>query len=81
MTRRYAGRGDPARSPIVGGIFGPLELLPLLIAAALYAKRSTTLAARGRPVPLWRQLCFAAGLLTISRRDRLADRTTSPRNW
>jgi len=46
--------------------FAPLEVLPLLVAALLYAKRSTTLAARGRPVPVWRQLCFAAGLLTIA---------------
>jgi putative membrane protein len=49
----------------VAGAFAPLELLPLLLAAALYAKRSMTLAAKGRPVPLWRQLCFAAGLLVI----------------
>jgi cytochrome c oxidase assembly factor CtaG len=49
----------------VSGIFGPLELLPMLIAAGLYAKRSTTLAAKGRPVPLWRQACFASGLLLI----------------
>ena len=49
----------------VAGVFAPLELLPLSAAAILYAKRSTTLADRGRPVPLWRQLCFAAGLLTI----------------
>src|SRR5262245_49668438 len=49
----------------VAGDFAPLELLPLLLAAALYAKRSSTLAARGRPLPLWRQICFAAGLLTI----------------
>jgi putative membrane protein len=48
------------------GIFGPLELLPMVIAAGLYAKRSMTLAARGRPVPLWRQICFAAGLLAIA---------------
>jgi putative membrane protein len=47
------------------GIYGPLELAPMVIAAALYAKRSTTLAARGRPVPLWRQACFASGLLLI----------------
>lgn len=38
----------------------------MLIAAALYARRATTLAARGRPVPLWRQICFAAGLLVIA---------------
>jgi len=49
----------------VGGVFAPLELLPLLIVAALYAKRASTLAGKGRPVPLWRQTCFAAGLLTI----------------
>jgi putative membrane protein len=49
----------------LGSVFAPLELLPLLLAAALYAKRSATLAAKGRPVPLWRQICFAAGLLTI----------------
>src|SRR3954464_8264065 len=50
----------------VSGTFAPLEVLPLLVAAVLYAKRSLTLAGRGRPVPLWRQLCFAAGLLTIA---------------
>jgi putative membrane protein len=49
----------------LSGVFAPLELLPMLVAAALYARRATTLAARGRPVPLWRQLCFAAGLLCI----------------
>src|SRR5262245_28040972 len=49
----------------VEAAFAPLELLPLLVAAVLYAKRASTLAAKGRPLPLWRQLCFAAGLLTI----------------
>jgi putative membrane protein len=49
----------------VSAAFAPLEVLPLLLAAGLYAKRSITLAERGRPVALWRQLCFAAGLLTI----------------
>jgi len=38
----------------------------MLIAAALYARRATTLAARGRGVPLWRQICFASGLLIIA---------------
>ncbi|HEX2391340.1 MAG TPA: cytochrome c oxidase assembly protein [Solirubrobacterales bacterium] len=47
-------------------LWGAVELLPMLIAAGLYAKRAATLAARGRPVPLWRQVCFAAGLLTIA---------------
>jgi putative membrane protein len=49
----------------VAGVFAPLELVPLLLAAVLYAKRASTLADRGRPVPMWRQICFAAGLLTI----------------
>jgi putative membrane protein len=49
----------------VEAVFAPLELLPLTIVAFLYAKRSLTLAQKGRPVPLWRQLCFASGLLII----------------
>jgi cytochrome c oxidase assembly factor CtaG len=49
----------------VAGVFAPLELAPLLVAAVLYAKRSMTMADRDRPVPLWRQVCFAAGLVTI----------------
>jgi cytochrome c oxidase assembly factor CtaG len=50
----------------VTGIFGLVELAPLLIVAALYAKRAATLAAKGRPAPLWRQVCFASGLLLIA---------------
>jgi putative membrane protein len=59
---------NPMNLPIahVDGVFAPLELAPLLIAAALYAKRSMTLADRGRPLPLWRQVCFACGLLLIA---------------
>jgi cytochrome c oxidase assembly factor CtaG len=59
--------------------FAPLEALPPLIAALLYAKRAATLAARGRPVPVWRQVCFGSGLLVIGFAtlsplgDRLAD--------
>jgi putative membrane protein len=49
----------------VAGAFAPLELVPPLVAALLYARRSSTLASRGRPVPIWRQACFAAGLVTI----------------
>ena len=49
----------------VGGVSAPLELLPMLIAAGLYAKRASTLAAKGRPVPLWHQVCFAAGLVVM----------------
>jgi putative membrane protein len=46
--------------------FGLLEVVPLTVAAVLYAKRASTLAARGRPVPVWRQACFASGLLLIA---------------
>src|ERR1700709_2931830 len=65
LRRRSA---DPMTLPLahVGGVFAPLELLPLLVVGALYAKRASTLAAKGRPVPIWRQACFAAGLLTIA---------------
>ena len=49
----------------VAGVLAPIELLPLLVAAGLYAKRASTLAGKGRPVPIWRQLCFAGGLLMI----------------
>jgi putative membrane protein len=49
----------------VAGVLAPVELLPLLVAAGLYGKRASTLARKGRPVPLWRQLCFASGLLMI----------------
>jgi cytochrome c oxidase assembly factor CtaG len=49
----------------VGAVFAPLELIPLLVAAVLYTRRSLTLARKGRPVPLWRQLCFASGLAMI----------------
>jgi putative membrane protein len=49
----------------VAGTFAPLEAVPPLVAALLSAKRASTLAARGRPVPVWRQWCFAGGLLTI----------------
>lgn len=50
---------------LAGAILGLIELLPLLLAAYLYVKRASTLARKGRPVPLWRQICFAAGLLVI----------------
>jgi putative membrane protein len=46
--------------------FAPIELLSILIPALLYWWRASHLAERGRPVPLWRQACFAGGLLTIA---------------
>jgi cytochrome c oxidase assembly factor CtaG len=50
----------------VGGAFAPLEAVPLTVAAALYAKRAGTVAARGHPVAVWRQVCFGSGLLLIA---------------
>ncbi len=50
----------------VAGAFAPLELVPLAVAATLYAKRAVTLAGKGRSVPVWRQACFASGLLVIA---------------
>jgi putative membrane protein len=47
------------------GTFAPVQLAPLAIAALLYARRTTTLSAKGRPVPTWRQLCFGSGILLI----------------
>jgi cytochrome c oxidase assembly factor CtaG len=49
----------------VAGAFAPLEALPLLVAAVAYARRASTLADRRRPVPVWRQVCFASGLFLI----------------
>ena len=46
--------------------FAPLELLPILIPALLYWWRARHLAQRGRPVPPWRQVSFAAGLVIIA---------------
>lgn len=48
-----------------GGTLAPLQLLPLLAAALLYVRRTRTLAAEGRPVPVWRQACFGLGLALI----------------
>jgi cytochrome c oxidase assembly factor CtaG len=50
----------------VAGAFAPLEVFPITIGAVAYWARVRTLAWDGRPVPVWRQACFGAGLLTIS---------------
>jgi putative membrane protein len=48
----------------VGGpAFEPLQAAALTLVATAYSFRSLTLAREGRPVPAWRMLCFAAGLL------------------
>jgi cytochrome c oxidase assembly factor CtaG len=45
--------------------FAPLQLAPATLAGVLYAVRAHHLGQRGRPVPLWRQVCFYAGLALI----------------
>ena len=49
----------------VEGAFEPLQLLPVIAMAALYAVRARSLALGGRPVPGWRQVSFAGGMLLI----------------
>jgi cytochrome c oxidase assembly factor CtaG len=43
-----------------------IQLGPLLLVAALYARRARTLAGDGHPVSRWRQASFYSGLLTIA---------------
>ena len=50
----------------VTGAFVPLEVIPITVSAVLYWHRVMALSWDGRRTPLWRQLCFGAGLLTIS---------------
>ncbi len=46
--------------------FDPLQLAPVLVIGVMYAVRARRLAATGRPVPGWRQACFAGGLGLIA---------------
>jgi putative membrane protein len=50
----------------VAGAFAPVEVFPITIGAVAYWARVRSLAWDGRSVPLWRQLCFASGLLLIA---------------
>jgi putative membrane protein len=50
----------------VTGAFVPIEVIPITVAGVLYWHRVLVLSWDDRKVPLWRQLCFGAGLLTIS---------------
>jgi putative membrane protein len=50
----------------VAGSFVPIEVIPITLAGVLYWGRARTLSWDGRAIPLWRQLCFGAGLVTIS---------------
>jgi cytochrome c oxidase assembly factor CtaG len=44
----------------------PIEVIPITLAGVLYWGRARTLSWDGRPVPVWRQVCFGSGLATIA---------------
>jgi putative membrane protein len=45
--------------------FEPLQIAPTLIVAALYLRRTRTLARRGQPVPRWKQWSFWTGMALV----------------
>ena len=49
----------------VEGSFEPLQMIPVAVVAALYAGRARSLARRGKPVPPWRHVSFASGIVLI----------------
>jgi len=51
--------------PNTSWTFDPLQVLPTLLVAALYARRVLTLRARGTPVPRWRIGLFTTGIATL----------------
>jgi putative membrane protein len=51
--------------PTTSWTLDPLQIVPTLIVAALYARRVLTLRRRGTPVPSWRLYLFALGILTL----------------
>lgn len=50
---------------IGSAIVDSLPSLAIVVMAIGYAVRINTLSGEGRPVPLWRQLCFLGGLVTL----------------
>jgi putative membrane protein len=55
----------PPVAHVGSGTYEPLQILPLLAVAIAYGLRARSLASEGRPVPVWRQLSFAAGVTLI----------------
>jgi cytochrome c oxidase assembly factor CtaG len=47
-------------------VLAPLALIAI---AAAYARRASTLSQRGKPVELWRQICFGTGVLVLLAAD------------
>jgi cytochrome c oxidase assembly factor CtaG len=52
-------------APNTSWTLDPLQIVPTLVVAALYARRVLTLRDRGTPVPGWRIALFATGILTL----------------
>jgi putative membrane protein len=52
-------------SPLTSWSFEPLQLVPLILVAVLYARRVRTLRRRGTPVPGWRIACFSLGVALL----------------
>ena len=45
--------------------FDPLQVVPTVIVAVLYFRRTQTLAARGQPVSRWKQASFWTGIALV----------------
>jgi putative membrane protein len=52
-------------SPLTSWSFEPLQLVPPILVALLYARRVQTLKRRGTPVPGWRIACFSLGVALL----------------
>jgi cytochrome c oxidase assembly factor CtaG len=50
---------------MVGAVVDVAAPLLLIAVALAYARRASSLAVRGRPVPTWRQVSFAAGVILL----------------
>ena len=55
----------PILAHVGSGTYEPLQLVPLVVVGSAYALRARTLSRRDKPVPAWRQLSFAAGVVLI----------------
>ncbi|MGK2932367.1 MAG: cytochrome c oxidase assembly protein [Solirubrobacterales bacterium] len=56
----------PPLGELSPAVVAGLELIPLTVAVVFYWHRAMTLSWAGRPVPMWRQICFGTGLFLAS---------------
>src|ERR1700749_2317414 len=52
-------------SQVLDTFWSFMEFAVPLALALVYEKRARSLAPEGQPVPVWRQVCFGAGLVVI----------------